>query len=76
MAVPVYLLAKALYCRAFSNKIHRGYLRKTAILPIRKLRQMLHQHLLQIPAGMASGTLRHLFRRARHHDLAALIGPF
>ena len=37
---------------------------------------MLLQHLLEIPARMASGMLRHLLRRARHHDLAALMGPF
>ena len=37
---------------------------------------MLRQHLLQIPARMASGMLRHLFRRARHHDHAALIAAF
>ena len=37
---------------------------------------MLRQRLLQIPARMASGMLRHLLRRARHHDLAALIATF
>jgi len=34
---------------------------------------MLRQHLLQIPARMAGGMLRHRLRRARHHDLAAFV---
>jgi len=76
MAGPVYQLAKALYCRAFSNKIHRGYLRKTAILPIRKLRQMLHLPLLPTPPSMASGMPCRLLKRTCLHNLAALIGPF
>ena len=46
MAGPLYRLAKAPYCRAFANKIHRGYLRRTAILPIHKLKRMLRQPLL------------------------------
>jgi len=37
---------------------------------------MLLQHLLEVPARMAGGMLRHLLRRARHHDLATLIAPF
>jgi len=40
------------------------------------LRRMLLQHLLEIPARMASGMLRHLLRRAGHHDLADLIAAF
>jgi len=37
---------------------------------------MLLQHLLEVPARMAGGMLRHLLRRARHHDLATLITSF
>ena len=37
---------------------------------------MLLQHLLEIPARMAGGMLRYLLRRARHHNLAALIAAF
>ena len=35
---------------------------------------MPRQHLLQIPARMASVMLCHILRRARYDDLAALIG--
>ena len=37
---------------------------------------MLHQHLLQIPARATGVMLCHLLRRARHHDLTALIAAF
>jgi len=37
---------------------------------------MLLQHLLEVSARMAGGMLRHFLRRARHHDLAALIAAF
>ncbi len=37
---------------------------------------MLLQHLLEIASGVGCGMLRHLFRRARHHDFAAFIATF
>jgi len=39
------------------------------------LRWMLSQHLIEIPARMASGMLRHRFRGPHHHDLSSLISP-
>ena len=69
MADPNYIQAKVPYCCAFDNKIHRGYLRKTANLPMHKMRQMLHQPLLPIPPRMATGM-------PRHRDLATLINAF